>query len=535
MSTQEITFPPLTGLYLPDTSAETPAGSLAKATNGLISDAGAFVQKPGYTLTATNHTSVRYMFVHMEAGVAQLMVLDASGNYQRYSAGSTSLTAESSGSTAPTNASDHCQMLRSALTTTDPDTYVASKSEVLKRWDGSAWSAISNSPKCGALAQTGFSERLAAGAFTAGATNGPNGQPVTGSTVYFSNASAPETWTTGYSVDVTPGDGEDIVDGGMVTYNNQVFVFKKSRFFVFYDEYAADGAVDFLFHERTGAGLAVAGAVIVSPIGVFFQGADGIYLTNGGDAVKVSGEIDGLFAGKLPAWTDYTRFINSPTTPFPKMAVAGDYLYAAVSNVSSGGARNDKILAYNFVRKSWTIWDNESAGLASMPWGQDIAYPVLIGMGHNGTNYRAATWYPTIRTDNAAFMPVEAQLNWFRPNFGEGAIGHDEAMVMRLEAWGKGIGTVGVCVDYNTSPAAQKSLDFGDMSQPVQWGDEDWYEFDWPEGISDSTDLLRLSPPTRKYVANLNGRGNFLSPTFSKVSTSTFFYFERPRVTLFGR
>jgi hypothetical protein len=536
MSIQELPFAPFTGLNLPDTSAETPLGSLAEATNILVSDAGGAVQKPGYTLTATDHSAVQYAFVHMEGTTPQYIVLDSSGNWQIYTRDVSSLQAGSSGASGPASAAAHCQMLPSALATTDPDTYVASRTANMHRWTGTAWTDLgANSPRCGALAQTGFSERLVATAFTAGATNGPNDQPVSGSTVYFSDASTPGTFTTGNYVELTPGDGEDIVDGGAVTYNNQVFVFKKSSFFVFYDEVASGGAVDFLFHERTGVGLAVAGAVVASPIGVFFQGADGIYLTTGGDAVKVSGDIDGLFTGRLPAWTSYGRFIASPATPLPKMAVSGDYLYCAVSNVSSGGARCDKILAYNFRRQAWTIWDNEAATLATMPWGNDVPYPILIGIGHNGSNYRAATWYPTTNTDNAAFMPVNVQLNWFHADFGEGSIGLDQAMVLRLEAWGKGKGTVGVCVDYAASPAATKTIDFGEMETPPQWMVATWNNFEWPSGTYATTDLLRLSPPTRKYASNLNGRGNFLSLRFNKVSTSSFFYLERPRATLIGR
>jgi hypothetical protein len=51
------------------------------------------------------------------------------------------------------------------------------------------------------------------------------------STVMFSNAGQPESYTATNFVQLTPGDGESI--RGVCNFGNQIFVFKESKFFVF--------------------------------------------------------------------------------------------------------------------------------------------------------------------------------------------------------------------------------------------------------------------------------------------------------------
>ena len=116
MPRSELALPPFTGLYLPDSSSETPLGSLAMATNIDVTDAGGAVQRAGTNLSTVDHTSVQYAFVHQQS-TPQYVVMDASTNWQVYTAGTSSLTAGSSGSTAPTSPSGSCQMLISALST----------------------------------------------------------------------------------------------------------------------------------------------------------------------------------------------------------------------------------------------------------------------------------------------------------------------------------------------------------------------------------------------------------------------------------
>lgn len=151
-----------------------------------------------------------------------------------------------------------------------------------------------------------LSNRLAIAYFT-GAADAPGGANGSPSTVFFSDAGAPETFTSTNYVHLAPGDGEVIT--GMCAYRDFLLVFKETKFFVFYGE-STDETGGPVFNYRTvkipvGRVVATDGATYptinryrcaAGQKGVYFATTKGIYVTDGGLPVSVSDEdLGGLF------------------------------------------------------------------------------------------------------------------------------------------------------------------------------------------------------------------------------------------------
>lgn len=579
MTTTLVQFPNLLkGLVIPDASAEMPPGSLCIATNVDLTKSGTIKQRPGTRLTTTGGAGTfQYAFVHqMEPYPVYVSTSQTYAAADIYHAGSTSLVYDATAISAPKDIHSTVQMLSSAMDTSDPPTYTASPSVGLRRFYGSSfdpsYAPVSGSPKCRYVAQAGWTERLFYGGFTAGATNGPNGTPVDASVVGVSDVSEPEVFTTTSTVSLTPGDGEEIK--AIISWASQTFVFKETKFFVFYDELDSGGAVELLFHERTGTGCVAPGCVAAGPDGVYFLAADGVYRTTGGTAVCVSDQIAGLFTGELPSWTPYARNLPSPDTPAPKMACIADKVYCAVGTASDG-ISSTAVLVYDITLQAWTYYDIEVTSLLTMPW-PNMASPLLIGVqqatpGSVGA-FKSATFHPSVQSDNGAFVPVEFQLHWFQAPNAKGYVGMDQAAILRLEAFGAGIYNVAALTDFGAQPGRAKEMDFGDMSllgddvwagAVDEWGDgtgtsDEWGDGTgtdvwgyvsasevwgdgtdpddvWGEDYQTSTDLLRLQPPRQRFVYNLRGRGNYLTARFTKTTAATYCYLSAPKITLQSR
>ena len=91
---------------------------------------------------------------------------------------------------------------------------------VVKRWDGAAWTDLTGIVDGMFLARKDPDNRLVS-------CNTSSGK----SRVFFSDAGAPETWTAANYVELSPGDGSPIM--GACNYRDSVFVFKNNKFFVF--------------------------------------------------------------------------------------------------------------------------------------------------------------------------------------------------------------------------------------------------------------------------------------------------------------
>lgn len=266
---------------------------------------------------------------------------------------------------------------------------------VLRRWDGVSWTSPA---LAGIVADVvGVSptdNRLVVSDRNAGK-------------LWFSDPGAPETFGANNYVSVVPGDGETI--RGMTVFNNQLFVFKQTKFFVFYGNSgnpAAPGTP--LFNYRTvdtGVGMSSPApqTVCTGRDGVYFIGADGIYRTTGGPPVKMSHRVDPFFTGVglSPFWTN---------------AGSGSKAWAGQSDDGLGGGGLDRLYWFNdrlyallntsannrlFVWDStldvWTVWSNDYRSMASFIRSTNRGDRETLHAGTTGTAIHK--FDPTLATD----------------------------------------------------------------------------------------------------------------------------------------
>jgi hypothetical protein len=419
-------------------------------------------------------------------------------------------------------------------------TYIAQYNAELVKFDGAAFTSLAanTSPKCRYLAKGMKSERMWAAGFDAGASLAGFTTNIGPSTMAWSDPASPESWPIANYQNFGNDNLNPIT--AIAEFSGQIFVFKNNRFWVVYSITSSGGVTTLNYRPVSGAGCIQPGAYAVTEVGIFFLGADGLYLTDGSTPVKISGNINGLFTGNLPAWTTYNRLLPLPVKSVSKFAVSGDWIYMMGGNTSSGGLQSSCTLAYNYRTQAWSYFTQSVAALLPMPW-TDISYPLVVGVKNTGTNYQLFNYHPFLKTDNAAFMTAEAHLNWFQMPTGRGYVAMDTAKVHRLDAWGLGHCQVGAAYDFNVAASGWVDLRFSELptgdvwDSGSVWGDGSDLTDVWGGAISSATDLLRLTPPSHKFAFNPPGRGRYVSLAFRKMSDATFFYIERPRMTLVTR
>lgn len=234
-------------------------------------------------------------------------------------------------------------------TATASRTYVTRPGDTSRRWDGSAWASVAAVPAGAAIALADNATRLAVG----GTSANPH-------RVAFSAPGDPETFGAADIVDIAPGDGESIV--AMVTWNNMLFVFKNTKFALFYGvDTDNDGSAIFNYHMidyGVGVGLKgvlySGGGACAGPDGVYFVAHSGLYKTTGDKPVLVSKDIQSLWP-----------VLQTPTyTNVPALSL-GSYVNLAHSNGNlylSGTGGGDPI-TYVLLNDGWTyLTIQENAG-----------------------------------------------------------------------------------------------------------------------------------------------------------------------------
>lgn len=237
--------------------------------------------------------------------------------------------------------------------------YIADSGATIRKWSASAFSSPSGMPRASYVANAPWDNRLVAGAVTVG----PGGSgPASTSTVWFSNQGDPETWDQDGAggtphVHLGPGDGEDIT--GMATWRGYVFVFKPSRFWVFYGTTEIDNVPSF-DKRAVDAGVGCyPGAVVAARDGVYFVNRDGAWRTTGGTPERVSRPLDPWFRDEpLPFWSgidpDLTQLNQS------KISYARDRLY-----VHARGDGGFVTFVYDVPQGKWSWWGGNLTMLSS--------------------------------------------------------------------------------------------------------------------------------------------------------------------------
>lgn len=322
-------------------------------------------------------------------------------------------------------------------TPTTTRTYVAMVGNVLMhRYEsGVGFTSIAGSPKADFLALMPNDNRLVAANL--------NGEP---HKVQFSDPGDPETWGANNYVILTPGDSSEIT--GACTYRDQVFIFKRDKFFVFYGN-STSGTGTPIFNYRpvdTGVGAA-ASSFAVSPNGIYFLADTGVFITDGGPPRKVSGDIDSLFTASdnLGAFSG-GRFSESRAA---SLAWWNDRLVISLpdDDVTS------RILVFDPVLDDWMYW-TVPAGAITVFSASATSRPDLMFTYSAGAN-QIAKMNGSLTTDAGTAITASWQS-------GFSDLGNPEVKSTRESfIWGTGSPTFSVFTDFATTDANAASVTLG--------------------------------------------------------------------------
>lgn len=479
------------GLNLRDSYEQMEPNQAYDLLNVAFDNKGGVKSRPGYAaFTAAGTNRYDSMAAFYTTGGIKHLVCGAGNRLEVFDSTGTAVT--SSTSTSPT-ASPHYFARFGGPTKTV--LYAANGTDKLRTWDGSAWAVptftgLTDSPKGKYLAVTPWDNRLV-NARRSGTSGGNNP-----STVCFSDPSVPDTWQTYNWVDVTPGDGEQIM--GMCVFNNYLIVFKESHYFVFYGTTInpEDGTPEFNYRAvESGIGLAAPNALCVAPDGVYFLSDNGIYKTDGGLPVLVSGLIDSLFTGSVPPlYGGYA--INTSSISTAAMAYHNLQVFLAVPTASA--TANDALLMFDLRNQSWTVWNIPAGAMCqfevtgSQP---DLMFAYASGAKKIG---RISTGYTT---DDGADIPSRIKIAF-------NDLGEDNHKTIReSKVWGTGIVRFGIADDFATA----ENLEEVDFGQGVdKWSDGNNASDNWADG-TDANDLWANSVGTHAHLVRTSVRGTYLS------------------------
>lgn len=419
------------------------------------------------------------------------LVCGASDNLEVFT---TSGSAASGGASSAPTASPHFFARFGGPTKTA--IYAANGTDKLRYWDGSSWTSSSGSYAGKFVTVTPWDNRLLSARQT-GTTGGNNP-----STVRFSNPSDPDTWGADNWIDLTPGDGEGIM--GMCSFDNYVFVFKQSRFFVIYGtSIAADGTPELSYRSvDAGRGLVAAQALCVGPEGVYFMAEDGIYRTNGGYPQKISGNIDPLFYGDIPVLYGGQQ-INFGAIDKVRLAYHNDQVFVSVPTGSS--STNNRILVYDPPGQWWTVWDIPADALTTFKVG---SRPSLV-FGYSTGDNVIGRLVEGRATDNSS--AIQSHIKTAFMDFGD----TNHKTIRESKVWGVGQVRFSLTDDFGT-PSKQNAVNFGAV--PL-WADGTDADDDWGDGTT--SDLWSSGTAVRPKLVRQGVRGAYISVELRNASYVT--------------
>lgn len=327
-------------------------------------------------------------------------------------------------------------------------------------------SAPAGMPVCAYLGRTPTDNRLVA----ANIATIPTGASSTasGSLVHFSDAGAPETWGANNWVLLDPGDGETIQ--GMVAWNNDLYIFKQSKYFIVYGT-SPDSSGNPIFNYRAvrknvgSVGLSVAG-----PDGVYFAGRSGnktsIFRARGDSVEDIGRPVRAAFnTGDTPA----TFTLGTLVLP-QDMVFAGGNLRVIFTDITPA---TSCVFSYDPETSHWTLMRLPDTTVSIGAYGQANNFFIAPSVGAN-----AAVHYM-----NAANVSTDS-LRTPTPLYRSGFSDLGTPNMKRLHSWrlkGSGSPTLKVSQDFGaletgaavvlgTSPAvAEKTRRYAPRGDQFSW------------------------------------------------------------------
>lgn len=288
-------------------------------------DGGALRTRDGSTALATvSNVSGIASWASPPTSGPHTIICDSTNNLKAYDYAGTLLATSAAGN-------EYWQGASLGTAAAGPYFYMSSKGGAagMRRWDGTNFSTPAGMPDARFVAVQSPDNRLVT------AYNSTQK-----SRVKFSDAGAPETWTAANFVDLYPNDGEIIT--AMVAWRDLLFVFKESRFFVFYGN-STDSAGNPVFNFRivdTGVGTAQAGlayqAACATDSGVYFIHRSGVYRTTGGPPVRIR-TFDFLYNGQSRPFFNNSSGAAISATPGTITPLGSRIVLTAAGGASGAG------------------------------------------------------------------------------------------------------------------------------------------------------------------------------------------------------
>lgn len=258
-----------------------------------------------------------------------------------------------------------------------PAAYAANGENVLIRYRSGTLTTLSASCSTKTAAETSFSSYarsgpapncvcvqspdrrlVAAGTDSAG---GPNGLASNDSYVWFSQPGDAEKWDETDFVDLGY-DGQSIT--AAVSWGNQVFVFKKTKFFVFYGN-SVDSTGGTVFNYRTvdnafpGNDTEIfTGNIAVAPDGLYIWTSQGVFFTAGGPPKLVSEPIQRMFTSTVSGYSPTTASISQLGS-----GTGGAFYYKGT--IYFTGIGSSGVYWYTLQDGQWARWNALGFGLAT--------------------------------------------------------------------------------------------------------------------------------------------------------------------------
>lgn len=345
--------------------------------------------------------------------------------------------------------------------------YIANGADTVRYWDGAAFTTpayTGTTPDGRFLAVTPWDNRLVSARMN-GTSAGDNV-----SSVRFSNPGEPHTFGANDYIDLEPGDGEQIM--GVVAWGERVFVFKESKFFVFYGT-TTDSAGDseFLYTPmETGVGLASSKAICAGRDGVYFMSRTGVYRTDGGTPTPVSSPVEPIWSGQASGFF-VSGTLNHGQITDCAMCWHDERVFLSLP--SGAATAPDRLLVHDPDDGWWSLWDLPAAAMASFRISDEpeLVFAYSTGLEHIGRHSSAYT------DDDGAAITSRWRSGW--SDLGD----PDVKLVRETKLWGSGTVRVALGRDFTTS-GPDTLVDFDATSD--RWGDGTGSDV-WGDGTGTDT------------------------------------------------
>ena len=456
------------GLNLRDKPDAVDQQECIDAMNVQFSERGAILTRPGYQ-RLVNSTITGLTSFENTAGLKRLLTIVGS-NLVAYTTAGSSVTTSSV-------TDDDSPMDYARIGTPGNEYLYLSNGTDFRRFDGSSFSTPAGMPEGRVLTVQATDNRLVSTGFL-GATDGPGGATSSPSHVYFSDAGEPESWDTDNYVQLTPGDGERII--GAIAWQGLTFIFKETKFFVFYGN-SVDAGGDPVFNYRpveAGAGLAARQGLAKTERGVFFVSEEGIYLTTGAAPIKVTDRVDPIWEGGASPY--YTGGLINDLSSC-SLAAHEHRLYMGFS--TSGGQR--------------VLVHDPDAGwfsLYNLPAAYVHAFNDALYFGDTALNKHASN----LSDDNGADIAAHWRSGW-------ADLGSPDVKVIRSsKLWGAGDVFIARQEDFLRGLGNEELLAFTATSAP-QWNEEEWNISSWASQAGLEPKQTRRAVRGTTFSTNLRG------------------------------